>query len=251
MSTEQEFLSLEPDLEAIIEALIFASHEPIKVDKLLETLTSGGLALSRGQVTAALNKLMEKWQTAHEIGRGLRLWEAADGYIFTTNPSHSDFVQKVVGEKPVELSKAQVEVLAIIAYRQPLTRVDVDEIRGVDSSFALKRLLQLNLVKILGKSEGLGRPLLYGTTKFFLEFFALNSLRDLPALKHYDSLSEAQPPEDSDVEAPGVSLRDLFLDAQQNSMISAATARMSEEALKSLDEALLNMDGLPKMDALE
>lgn len=235
------------DLIPILEAIIFASTEALSPTKLVETLNQADVLVSKGEVQAALHKMVEKWAENSENPHGITLKTMADGYFFTTNQRFSSYVHKILQEKPVELSKAQLEVLAIIAYRQPLTRVDVDEIRGVDSSTAVKRLMQLNLVKILGKSEGLGRPLLYGTTKFFLEFFAITSLRDLPTLKSYESLSEAEPENDETVGA--ITLKDLFEDAKQSSMISESTARLSEEALKSLDEALLNLDGLKKVVA--
>lgn len=235
------------ELVPILEAIIFASTEALSPAKLIETLNQAEVMVSKGEVQAALHRMLEKWAENSESPHGITLKSVADGYLFTTSQQYAGYVHKILAEKPVELSKAQVEVLAIIAYRQPLTRVDVDEIRGVDSSSAIKRLMQLNLVKILGKSEGLGRPLLYGTTKFFLEFFAITSLRDLPTLKSYESLSEAEPEND---EAVGtVTLKDLFEDAKQSSMISESTARLSEEALKSLDEALLNLDSLKKVVA--
>ena len=143
---------------------------------------------------------------------------------------------KLILEKPIELSKAQVEVLAIVAYRQPITRVDIDDIRGVDSSFALKKLMQLKLLKILGKSEGLGRPILYGTTKEFLEFFSLNSLNDLPTLKQYESLGTDEAGHQG-IKHSEVSFKDLFA-TKSAGIVSEGAEQLSEDALKSLDEAL-------------
>ncbi|MCA9507090.1 MAG: SMC-Scp complex subunit ScpB, partial [Myxococcales bacterium] len=179
-------------------------------------------------------------------GRGLVLKDMAGGLVFATAPEHALVVKKIVAQKPLQLSKAQVEVLSIVAYRQPLTRVDIDEIRGVDSSFALKKLMQLKLLKILGKSEGLGRPLLYGTTKEFLEFFSLNSLNDLPTLKQYESLSAGEETDEIDLSSENVSLKDLFAEAKKSPMFSAEVERLSEEALKSLDEALLKANDVEK-----
>lgn len=140
----------------------------------------------------------------------------------------------------MQLTKAQIEVLSIVAYRQPLTRVDIDEIRGVDSSFAVKKLMQLKLLKILGKSEGLGRPLLYGTTKDFLEFFSLNSLNDLPTLKQYDALSAGEEQPELDMNS-NLSLKDLFAEPG-TAMFSEEVERMSTEAWQSLDKALLQVE---------
>jgi segregation and condensation protein B len=98
-------------------------------------------------------------------------------------------VQKLVVGKPVRLTRAQLETLAIIAYRQPITRPEIDDIRGVDSGGTLRLLLERDLIRVLGKKEEPGRPLLYGTTPDFLEFFNLNDLRDLPTLTEYSELS--------------------------------------------------------------
>jgi segregation and condensation protein B len=99
-------------------------------------------------------------------------------------------VRELLQAKPVRLSRAQVETLAIVAYRQPITRPEIDEVRGVDTGSALKILLERDLVRTIGRREEPGRPLLYGTSRFFLEFFGLRSLRDLPMLREYTELSE-------------------------------------------------------------
>ncbi|HXW60125.1 MAG TPA: SMC-Scp complex subunit ScpB [Myxococcota bacterium] len=230
------------ELEAMIEALIFVSPEPITLDKI-EEIINREQEFSRQEIKMALELLFKKWNDEErKIGRGLSLCKVAQGYVFVSAKEHAHLVQKVIEEKPTELTKAQVEVLAIVAYRQPITRVDIDDIRGVDSSFALKKLMQLKLLKILGKSEGLGRPILYGTTKDFLEFFSLNSLNDLPTLKQYEALG---PSEEGmlDIDLK-VSFKDLFADAKDESIISKDVERLSDEALKSLDEALIRVDGI-------
>src|SRR5690606_26780750 len=104
-------------------------------------------------------------------GRGIELCELAGGYQFRSAAANAPFVREIVEAKPVRLSRAQLETLAIAAYRQPLTRPELEEIRGVDSGSALKVLLERGLVKILGRKDEVGRPLLYGTTPLFLEFF--------------------------------------------------------------------------------
>jgi segregation and condensation protein B len=103
---------------------------------------------------------------------------------------YAPFVRDMSSEKPVRLTRAQVETLAIAAYRQPITRPEVDDIRGVDSGATLKLLLERDLVRILGKKDEPGRPILYGTTNQFLEFFGLKSLKDLPTLKEFTELSD-------------------------------------------------------------
>ena len=101
----------------------------------------------------------------------------------------SVWVQQLIAGRPVRLSRAQLETLAIIAYRQPITRPEVDEIRGVDSSATLRLLMDRSLIRILGKKEDVGRPMLYGTTKEFLDFFSLGDLRELPTLREYSELT--------------------------------------------------------------
>ena len=109
-----------------------------------------------------------------------------------TAPHSAPYVQKLLQAKPVRLSRAQLETLAIVAYRQPITRPEIDDIRGVDSGGTLKMLLERGLLRILGKKEEPGRPMLYGTTREFLEFFNLRDLRDLPTLREFYELSEEQ-----------------------------------------------------------
>lgn len=248
-NTDDPQLSLEPlpDLEPLIESLIFVSREPITLEKLVETLQAADINAQNKDVRHALKALEARWnEPERALGRGLILKNIAGGWVFATAPDHALVVKKIVAEKPLQLSKAQVEVLSIVAYRQPLTRVDIDEIRGVDSSFAVKKLMQLKLLKILGKSEGLGRPLLYGTTKEFLEFFSLNSLNDLPTLKQYEALGSGEEVNEIDMLSDNVSLKDLFAEAKKSPMFSADVERLSEEALKSLDEALLRADSIEK-----
>jgi segregation and condensation protein B len=225
------------DLEAIIESLIFVSCEPLTIEKIAEALESSAIGVHLADIRRALASLESKWSDESRLlGRGLCLKKLASGYAFLSTPNFAEVTGKLILEKPIELSKAHVEVLAIVAYRQPITRVDIDDIRGVDSSFALKKLMQLKLLKILGKSEGLGRPILYGTTKEFLEFFSLNSLNDLPTLKQYESLG-ADEAGHQGIEHSEVSFKDLFA-TKAAGIVSEEAERLSEDALKSLDEAL-------------
>ena len=122
--------------------------------------------------------------------RGIHLEEVGGGLIFRTNPVYGPFVRDAAAKKPVRMTRAQIETLAIIAYRQPITRPEVDDVRGVDSGPVMKMLLDRGLIKILGKKDEPGRPLLYGTTANFLEFFGLRSLKDLPSLREFTELSE-------------------------------------------------------------
>src|SRR5260370_3839982 len=122
--------------------------------------------------------------------RGIALDEVAGGWLFRTNVQFAPFVRELTSERPVRLSRAQIETLAIVAYRQPVTRPEIDDIRGVDTGATLKLLLERDLLRILGKKDEPGRPLLYGTTTQFLEFFGLKSLKELPTLREFTELSD-------------------------------------------------------------
>jgi segregation and condensation protein B len=118
--------------------------------------------------------------------------EVDAGYQLRTNPENSRWVKRLEAIKPVRMSRAALEVLAVVAYRQPVTRVEVDNIRGVDSGAVLRQLLARDLVRIVGRKEEPGRPFLYGTTHEFLNFFSLNKLDDLPPLRDVTELAEEQ-----------------------------------------------------------
>jgi segregation and condensation protein B len=167
-------------LQGLLEALVFASDKPMK-DREIARLASAPVK----QVRVVLAELKASYAT-----RGIVLDEIAGGWLFRTNVQFAPFVRELSAERPVRLTRAQVETLAIVAYRQPVTRPEVDDIRGVDSGATLKLLLERDLLRILGKKDEPGRPLLYGTTSAFLEFFGLKSLKELPTLKEFTELSD-------------------------------------------------------------
>ncbi|MDB4985070.1 MAG: hypothetical protein JWN04_248 [Myxococcaceae bacterium] len=167
-------------LKGALEALILVSDKPVQAIRLAR-LTQQDV----GTVRKALAELMSDYQ-----GRGIALDEIAGGFQFRTSPRYAPFVRMLVQQKPQKLSRASLEALSIIAYRQPVTRPEIDDVRGVDSGSALKLLLERNLIKIIGKKEEAGRPLLYGTTVDFLELFGLKNLRDLPTLREFSELTQ-------------------------------------------------------------
>ena len=168
------------NLKGLVEALVFATDKPIKVGELAR-LTDATPKLVR----TLLAELAEDYKP-----RGIQLGEVAGGYLFRTNVRYGSYVRELTQQKPVRLSRAQLEALAILAYRQPITRPEIDEIRGVDSGPVLKMLLERELVRILGKRDEVGRPIIYGTTPEFLEFFGLKSLKDLPNLREFTELTD-------------------------------------------------------------
>jgi segregation and condensation protein B len=168
-------------LKLIVESLLFASDKPLSLPQLRHLTGERNLQA----IQAALDALIADYRE-----RGVVLGELAGGFQFRTHPSSAEYVQRLIAGRPVRLSRAQLETLAIIAYRQPVTRPEIDEIRGVDCGGTLKLLLDRSLIRVLGKKEEPGRPLLYGTSREFLEFFNLKELRDLPTLREFHELSE-------------------------------------------------------------
>ncbi|WP_199694216.1 SMC-Scp complex subunit ScpB [Sorangium cellulosum] len=167
-------------LKGVLEALIFVAERPVPARELARSANA-----EHRVVRELLAELVAEYD-----GRGFRLDEVAGGYVFRTSPAFAPFVREVTEQKPIKMSRAQTETLAIVAYRQPITRPEVDEIRGVDSGAALKSLLERDLVRILGKKDEPGRPMLYGTTAQFLEFFGLKALGELPTLREFTELTE-------------------------------------------------------------
>lgn len=176
----------ETNIKPILEALVFVSESPIKIETLAEVLPEW----DKG---AILNGLEEIKRDCEEDLRGLELVEVAGGYQFRTKPQWAQWVNRLKKAKPVKLSQSALETLAIIAYRQPVIRPTIEMIRGVDSGWVIRSLLEKGLIRIVGRKEIPGRPLIYGTTKTFLELFNLNTLSDLPTLK------EIEPPPEPEV----------------------------------------------------
>jgi segregation and condensation protein B len=158
----------------LLEALLLSTHHPLTAGKLAELLDIGATKPIRG----AIKQLNEQYEST---GRAFRLEQVAGGYQLLTLPEYGDTLKKFhQREIDAKLTKAALETLAIIAYKQPILRVDVEAIRGVACGETIRSLMEKHLVKIAGRAEEPGRPILYGTTKRFLELFGLNSLKDLP-----------------------------------------------------------------------
>jgi segregation and condensation protein B len=158
----------------VLEALLFSTHHPLTAGKLAELLDLDSTkAIKRG-----VKQLNEQYAQSN---RTFRVEQVAGGYQLLTLPEYGDYLKKMLrSEADTKLTKAALETLAIIAYKQPMLRVDVEAIRGVACGETIRSLMEKHLVKIVGRAEVPGRPILYGTTKRFLELFGLNSLKDLP-----------------------------------------------------------------------
>lgn len=159
-------------VKPVVEALLFASDGPLSLGRLKALLDADPEAIR--EAIDLLNR--EYWET----GRSFLIVEVAGGFQMATRSQFAPWVRKLSGRSEARLSKAALEVLAIIAYRQPVTRQEVEAIRGVSSGGVLAGLLQRGLIRITGRSDAPGRPLLYGTTRKFLQTFGLRSLEELP-----------------------------------------------------------------------
>jgi segregation and condensation protein B len=167
------------EVRAIVEAVIFASAEPVSGRQIGQVM--GGVPKESWQ--AALEEL--KAEYARE-GRGLQLVEVAGGYQITTRPEYNDWVRELLDpQRPTRLSIQALETLAVIAYKQPATLPEIIELRGVKSGGVVKTLLEKRLIRIMGRKEVVGRPILYGTTKEFLMHFGLRDLGELPKIEEF------------------------------------------------------------------
>ena len=174
------------------------------------------------------------------------LHEVAGGWQLRTSPDNADFARRFLRVKPQRLTRAALETLAIIAYRQPVTRPEIEDIRGVDCGAVVKALLERRLIKILGKKEEPGRPILYGTTREFLEFFALKDLASLPTLREFHELSEehrdiVEKQPGAGAAEPIAGLVDELKDERLRAELEAKRAE-SDAALEELERAIDQAD---------
>lgn len=166
------------EIMAVIEGLLFLKEEPLTLEKI-----SSILEMPEKEVSLLVKEMMEEMK---EQQRGLQIMEIAGGYLMGTCPKHASYLEKLFEkESRTTLSRAALETLAIIAYKQPVTRVEIETTRGVRVDSILDNLLRRSLITVTGRKEGLGRPLLYGVTDGFLKYFGLNSINDLPPLEGF------------------------------------------------------------------
>ena len=187
-------------VKAIAESLLFAAGEPLPMRRLTDVIGA-----PKADVKRALAALRAEYGG---VQRGVRLLQVAGGYQFRTVAAHADYVKALGRNKPVRLSRAALETLAIVAYRQPVTKVEIEAVRGVDVDGVLQSLLSRKLIQVLGRKDVPGRPWLYGTSRQFLEIFSLSNIADLPPLPEIQEPSanpyaETDPPVDRpDATAP-------------------------------------------------
>ncbi|MBI4377210.1 MAG: SMC-Scp complex subunit ScpB [Elusimicrobia bacterium] len=177
-------LSDEAELKKALETLLFITDRPLSLAQLCKV--TGGTEPARVEaVIAELRRELE------EKNSPVQLLEVAEGFQMATRPAYAPFVRQLFSERmTMRLSTAALETLAIIAYKQPLTRAEIEEVRGVEVIAALETLLEKRLVKVVGRRETVGRPLMYGTTMEFLRHFGLKSLEELPPLENFSAEAE-------------------------------------------------------------
>ena len=175
-------------IERIVEATLLVAHEPLSIDRLAGVFAAGELPADnpRAAVRAALDEIGRR-----VAGRGFELVRVASGFRFQVNQEMSPWVSRLFEERPPRYSRALLETLALIVYRQPMTRGDIEEVRGVSLSPSIMRtLLERGWIRTVGQRQTPGRPLLYGTTRAFLDYFNLASLDELPPMAELVSLAE-------------------------------------------------------------
>ena len=172
------------DLKQIVESILFVSDSPLSLDRLYTLLEE----FEREDIRAAVAAISDDCTTAR---RGIELVQVAGGYQFRSRSECADYIRRLKKLKPARFSPSSLETLAIIAYRQPVTRSEVEYFRGVDSGGVLKNLLDKKLIKIIGKKDVPGKPLIYGTTKEFMETFSLKDLASLPTLREIEELADS------------------------------------------------------------
>jgi segregation and condensation protein B len=170
-------------LRAIIESLLFVSEVPLSLIKLKTILAMH----THGEIIQTLEELRQEYA---DDKHGFFLAEVAQGYQFRTKPEYGEWIRKMKKIIPTRLSQASLETLAVIAYKQPILRSEIESVRGVDVGGILRLLLEKNLIKILGRKNVPGRPIIYGTTHKFLEFFSLKDISSLPTLEEMGELIE-------------------------------------------------------------
>ena len=182
------------DLKKIIESLLFVSETPLTMEHFKNIL--------EGEETAAIRAAIDGLKTEYEQrDGGCVLKQVAGGYQFRTQGRYNEWIKRLIRPTAPRLSKAALETLAIVAYNQPIIRSDIEHIRGVDSGGVIRMLMERKLIRVLGRKEIPGRPLIYATTKHFLEVFELKDLKDLPTPKEIEELSQSRVDAEADIEA--------------------------------------------------
>lgn len=226
----------EDRLRSIVESLLLISPDPIPVARMVEVIRIEDPTTEEEAIRDAIKALLSGYaQPDRPLARGYRVEDVSGGLQLRTVAENGPYVRRFLAARPQKLSRAALETLAIIAYRQPVTKPEVEAIRGVDAGAGLRTLLERDLVKIVGKRDEVGRPLIYGTTDAFLELFTLKSLSELPTLREFHELDELSL-EEVGASDGGPSVAELAGTAKQ------LVERQDEAELDALDEAVRAAD---------
>ena len=176
-----------PNLSGLLEAIVYLSKDPVTLDAIHKALPD----VDRAELQDALKEIVERYQSE---SHGIEVREVAGGYRFSTKPEHHEILKHFLKSQvpPTRLSLAALETLAVIAYKQPVTIPEIQDIRGVHASGVIKTLLDKKFVATAGRKEVLGRPILYKTTKDFLVHFGLNDISELPSMEEFEELIKTQ-----------------------------------------------------------
>jgi segregation and condensation protein B len=180
---ESDGISSLTELEQILEAILFSASKPIILKKLQKGLPEFTVL----EIESALRRLVEAYNAQ---GRAVEIVEVSAGFQMRTKPDHKDWVKRFVREKDVGLTRAVLETLAVVAYRQPIAKREIDSLRGVDSIRCVRLLLDRKLIEIAGRNQEAGKPMIFRTTKKFLETFGLRDISDLPTIKELEALEK-------------------------------------------------------------
>ena len=184
--------------KAVIESLLFACDRPLTLEQIKNVLDN----LETNEIRKILDELRQEYESAN---RGIRIVEVAGGFQLITPPAFATFLKRLYKQKKAErLSKPALETLAIIAYKQPVTKLEIESLRNVNIDAVMSNLLDKDLIRVVGRKKALGRPRVYGTTRQFLEYFGLKSLEELPKIENFPKDLEAQvlPVNDVSAETP-------------------------------------------------
>jgi segregation and condensation protein B len=222
------------DIKNIIESLLFVADEPLTIDRLKKIIS--------GAESRELRQALEELEADYETRQGgFFLKQVAGGYQIRTRPEYMEWIKRLLQPKPLRLSKPALETLAIIAYKQPVIRSDVEHIRGVDCGGVLRVLLERKFIRVLGRKDIPGRPLIYATTKRFLEVFDLKNLKDLPTPKEIEefgsALSQEMDETDREAQAAEISIENTEETEASSMPEPSETPAENPQTSMELDEA--------------
>ncbi len=233
------------ELKQILETITFVHTGPVRVKDLVELFQKipDGPQPTKEEIEQAFQELKAEWA---EANHGMILDEIADGYEFRTRSEAAPWLRVLTQVKPQKLSTSAIESLSIIAYRQPLTRTEVESIRGVDSGAMMKSLVEKRLIKAIGRKEEAGRSILYATTKEFLELFGLQDLNELPPLSEFEEMVKRQSEAGS---LSNFNISDLMIESEN--IMDSELESADKDVLEDLEAQIKRLKETEKQNAAE